>query len=637
MTKAKVIVVQNENIVAKDLEARLEGLGYTVCANVISGLEAIEQMEIHQPDLVLMDVVLQGKTDGIDAAVTIRSRWNTPVIFITSYFDETRLEQAKLAEPFGYLVKPFKDAEIKAAIEMTLHRSQVEENLRKNEGKLRILSRVVEQSPAVVIITDFNGNIEYVSPKFTQLTGYNLEEAARQKHQLLMSIPQLSEIYHNIWKTISSGRYWRGEIQYQKNGEPSWWHTSISPIKNDSGIISHYLGILEETTPRKQAEGKIKRSKELVDTILNSLAEPISLIDVNTYKVIEANQLFLSKIGLPESSAAGMACHEIIHRLPKPCHHFGHMCPLLNTQKTGRPSVTEHLFFNENGQETHVEVNTFPVKDETGRVTQVVRVEHDITLHKQTKEALQKAKETAEATSRAKSEFLANISHELRTPLSPIIGMTDLVLGTNLDNEQRELLGLARNAAVNLLSMIDDLIELGRLEAENIKLDEYNLDVALLIESALKNRADEAKLKGLKLTRHIEPNVPREIVGDPYYLLQILNKILENAVKFTEKGEVRVTVAKGLDDGDVVTLHFSVSDTGIVIPAHRLDDLSQLFTQADASMSRKFGGLGIGLTMVRRLVELMGGEFWAESTEGEGSTFYFTLPLRPAQSGYLPG
>ncbi len=752
MTMAKVIIVEDEHIVAKDFETRIKDMGYTVCANVPSGMEAIEQAQIHQPDLVLMDVVLRGELDGIEAAGTIRSRWNIPVIFITSYSDEPTLERAKLTEPFGYLVKPFKDSEIKAVIEMALYKSQVEARLRKSEqrfhnlvetsndwiwevdqsgvftyvspqvrellgyepnevlGKtafdfmppeeaervgayyrevaesrrairsfeslnrhkdgrvlifetngvpildeneqivgyrgidrditnqrrqeheLRILYRAVTQSPAAVIITDLKGNIDYVNPKFTQLTGYSLEEANRQATHILTSSPQSPEFYQDIWSAISSGGDWRGEIQYRKkSGEPSWWHASISPIKNDTGQITHYLAVMEEITPRKQAEEKIKRSKELVDTILNSLAEPISLIDVDTYKVIEANQAFLAKIGLSEPAPTDMTCYEITHRFPKPCQHYGLECPMLDTLKTGRQSMAEHLHFDETGRETHLEINTFPVKDETGRIIQVVRVEHDITLHQQTKEALQKAKETAEAISRAKSEFLANISHELRTPLNPIIGVTDLVLDTKLDNEQRELLDLARSAATKLLAMIDDLLELSRLEAENIRLDKYTLDVAMLVESALKNRADEVEQKGLKLTRHIEPDVPREIIGDPYYLLQILNRILENAVKFTEKGEISVAVAKGPDEGDTVVLHFSVTDTGIGIPAHRLDDLYQDFTQADASMSRKFGGLGIGLTMVRRLVELMGGHFRAESIEGEGSTFYFTLPFHPAQ------
>jgi signal transduction histidine kinase/DNA-binding response OmpR family regulator len=242
------------------------------------------------------------------------------------------------------------------------------------------------------------------------------------------------------------------------------------------------------------------------------------------------------------------------------------------------------------------------------------------------------ARDRAEAASRAKSEFLANMSHEIRTPLNGVIGMTELALDTPLTAEQRDFLQTSRSSADTLLSVINDILDFSKIEAGRLDIEHIDFDFRTSLETALKTVALRAHQKGLELLADVRPEVPEHVVGDPGRLRQVLVNLLGNAIKFTERGEVVVHVAYVDAHDSEAEVHVAVSDTGIGIPADKLDTIFEAFSQADNSTTRRYGGTGLGLTITRRLIEMMGGQLWVESTPGRGTTFHFTLRV-----GVQPG
>jgi two-component system, sensor histidine kinase and response regulator len=392
----------------------------------------------------------------------------------------------------------------------------------------------------------------------------------------------------------------------------------------------------QEIAVRKQTESALRESEQRARLLLDSTAEAIYGLDL-LGQCTFLNRAALRLLGYSESSELlGRNMHDVAHHSrPDGSHYPVNECPIYETLRHSTACHREaEVMWRSDGSMFPAEYWSYPVERD-GQVVGAVVTLIDISARRATEEAILMAKEAAESANRAKSEFLANVSHEIRTPMNGIIGMTELALDTPLNQEQREYLQLVRSSADSLLRVINDVLDFSKIEAGRLDLDQMDFDLPEVVNQTLKTLAVRAHKKGLELSCRIAPDVPQMFSGDPDRVRQILVNLVGNAIKFTPKGSVIVDVARHADNAETepFRLHLVVRDTGIGIPSNKQQIIFEAFSQADGSTTREYGGTGLGLTITKRLVEMMGGKIWVQSQLGEGSTFHFTLKLGPPQQG----
>jgi two-component system sensor histidine kinase/response regulator len=378
---------------------------------------------------------------------------------------------------------------------------------------------------------------------------------------------------------------------------------------------------------RVRAEETLSEERRMLRTLIDNVPDFMYVKDVESrYVVVNASMA---------RSMGAMSHEQVLGKTARDFYSKKLADPYLqddqNVMRAKQPLFDrEEECINQKGDKIFLLTTKVPLLDNRGEVTGIVGVGRNITERLKTEHAMQRAREAAEAASQAKSEFLANMSHEIRTPLNGVIGMTDLALDTELTVEQREYLETVKMSSDSLLTVINDILDFSKIEAGKIDLEAADFNLRDCLETTLKTLALRADEKGLELLCEIAPEVPEVVQGDSTRLRQVLVNLVGNAIKFTEKGEVAVSVQLEVAGGDSTLLRFTVSDTGIGIPAETQKLIFDPFTQADSSTTRKYGGTGLGLTISSRLVNMMDGKLWVESEVGRGTQFHFTVQFQHA-------
>ncbi len=378
----------------------------------------------------------------------------------------------------------------------------------------------------------------------------------------------------------------------------------------------------------------IRQQNNMLQTILDALPHPVYVINVDDYSVEIANTA--ARQGVADED---VTCYALTRRSDSPCQADDQSCPLTLVKATGKPATVEHVYVDLRGNQRRMGVHGVPIFDASGEVIQMIEYMLDMTERKHFEHELHAAWEAAEAANSAKSSFLANISHEIRTPLNAILGMTHLAGNTDLSAQQRDYLRKIDSSAHILLTIINDVLDFSKIEAGKLDMEAVNVQLDDILKNVSNLLALKAREKNLELVFHTASDVPVALIGDPLRIGQVLANLVNNAIKFTESGEIvvstRVLPSDSHTPPDHVRLKFTVRDTGIGMNAGQVARLFQPFTQADSSTTRKYGGTGLGLTICKRLITMMGGEIWAESEGlGKGSTFTFSVPvLNPGELG----
>ncbi len=369
-----------------------------------------------------------------------------------------------------------------------------------------------------------------------------------------------------------------------------------------------------------EAAETLRESETKLQAIFNTVGTGILIIDKDTQVIIEVNQTAIDMIGLPKGLIIGQICNSLV------CPAQAGKCPVKDLGQSVDHSERKLIHADGHLIDIVKTVHSIKIKGRDCYLESFI----DISDLKRAEAALRRAKEEAEAANQAKSEFLANMSHEIRTPMNAILGMGELLSETPLSRDQEKYVQIFHDAGENLLTLINDILDLSKVEAGQIQLEAFPFHLGELIEKTGEILGMRAGDKGLDLICHIQPDLPMEVIGDPLRLRQSLTNLIGNAIKFTEKGEIVLAVKAGAPiypEAREATFVFSVTDTGIGISAGQMKSIFEKFTQADTSTSRRYGGTGLGLAITRHFVELMGGTLSVKSNPGRGSVFSFTVTL----------
>jgi two-component system, sensor histidine kinase and response regulator len=484
----------------------------------------------------------------------------------------------------------------------------------------RELQSILDNSSAVIQVKDLSGRYLRINRRFEQIFGLDRSQVLGKTDHELFPKETADRFRANDLEVLRTARALQFEETAPQLDGPHDYLSIKFPLHDGAGVVYATSGIFTDITDRKRAEEKLTESEQLFRSIFENAQIGIGVFKIDRQE-LSPNRALQEMLGYSEKELSRLETWDKITHPDESASDAKRYAELVEGARD--KDEWEQRLVRRDGRIVVTSVRFSLLRDTAGRPQYVASLQEDITERKRLEGELVTAKEVAEAATKAKSDFLANMSHEIRTPMNAILGMTHLALKTELTLKQRDYLTKTKVAAQALLGIINDILDFSKIEAGKLDMEktEFRLDSVLEnLSSVVSQKAHDKNLEFLIAASH---DLPPNLIGDALRLGQILINLVNNAVKFTEHGEVVVTVAVEERDSDRVKLKFSVRDSGIGMTPGQTARLFQAFSQADTSTTRKYGGTGLGLSISKRLVEMMGGEIGAESNFGAGSTFQF--------------
>ncbi|MCX5753046.1 MAG: PAS domain S-box protein, partial [Candidatus Krumholzibacteria bacterium] len=504
-------------------------------------------------------------------------------------------------------------------------RKRAEEAERRDKA---FLDQLIATASEGIVVHDNDGRVLRINDEFQRLFGYSRDEAVGRLIDDLVAPDELRDRANELTGEVAHGRRINFETRRRrKDGSTIEVSVIASPIVIDGEQVAVYA-IYRDITDRKRTEEALRISEEKYRRITESTSDVIFQVDAEIHLTYVSPQV--SHFGYTPDELASRDMLEFVH----PDDRAEVVRSFRETMTTGVETMSRFRVLDKNGAATWIEENGHVLRDDSGNPVGYTGILRDLSERIEAEKELWQAKEEAEQANKAKSQFIANVSHEIRTPMNAIIGFTDMMMEDDLTNEQREHAEIVKMSADALLSLINDVLDFSKIEAGKLELENVPFEPDRIAHEVCQLICSDIASKRIELLCNIDERVPSEVRGDPFRFRQVLTNLLTNASKFTETGEIELAMNAEQFEEDRFKLHVTVRDTGISIPGDKLSLIFAPFRQADESTTRKHGGTGLGLTICKETANLLGGDVWAESTEGAGSTFHFTAWL--GKSGDAP-
>lgn len=684
-----ILIVEDSPVQCRLLTAVLESAGFETCTAATRAEGLTRAIAEPLPDLVIADLLLPDGT-GLDVCRSLREqplRKYIPLILHTSLGTAHDVMQGLAAGADGYMVKELppdeminrvnrlladcgdkrpnehsEDSEIEVRFlgqDYRLHASREQlvnvvvsaledlaqagerheaELARRREAEQRLrdsealYESLVDSLPLNLFRKDLNGSLTFTNRRYCEAQGTTQEEMLG-KTDYDMFPKELADKYTSDDRRVLESRsvFEDTESHMTPSGDKAYVHVLKTPVYDADSNVIGIQGIFWDVTARKLAEQALDHERILLTSLLDSIPDNIFFKD-REHRYLRVNRAMASRLGLEHAGdATGKTAADFFDDAysAEILADDQHIC------STGQPIVgREQEILWPDGSRKWVLLTRMPIRDDDGNIKGSFGVSHDITDQKDAQEAMRLARDAAEAASDSKSNFLANMSHEIRTPMNAIIGMTELVLDTELTTSQRDYLLMVQESGESLLGIINDILDFSKIEADRLELMARPFALREEIGDTLKSLAIRLRERSVEIATHFAADVPEFLIGDSGRLRQIIVNLVGNSIKFTESGEIVLDVSLSDDattavDGSVM-LHFAVRDTGIGIPEDKLQRIFGAFEQVDMTMTRRYEGTGLGLAISSRLVQMMCGRMWVESELGRWSTFHFTAEFDEA-------
>jgi two-component system sensor histidine kinase/response regulator len=488
----------------------------------------------------------------------------------------------------------------------------------RDEQKMMFNHLVLENAGPMIWMDRDTRCVSYANPAACEHLGYPIEEMVGMRVRSFDPTYNADTNRYFVETLHATGRPVSMERQHRRK-DGTLRDVDATVFLAETAERGVYIVAIKDITEQKRAEQARRRQQATLDSLINSVSDLIFYKD-GQGRYLGCNTAYAALVGVPAAEVAGRGCQDFFDgEIAQAMQERDQRC----LQERHEIS-SEYWVTYPGGERALFDTVVSPLWDENGEAQGLLGISRNITERKKNEEDVRHAKETAEEATRMKSDFLANMSHEIRTPMNAIIGLSHLVLKTELSPRQRDYIQKVQGSGQHLLGIINDILDFSKVEAGKLDLERADFELEKLLDNTSSLISEKCHAKGLELVFEVAPDVPAALVGDSLRIGQILLNYANNAVKFTEKGEVMISVRASERTEHDVLLHFRVKDTGIGLTQEQMGRLFQSFSQADTSTTRRFGGTGLGLAISKKLAELMGGDVGVESDHGKGSTFWFS-------------